>query len=153
DGIPDVCQPDVRVVPVVTLINPTLTSDARNTLPSSASAVPRGGTYYVEVWASDVGSNNTGLTGVYGDANDCSQTAPTALSNGNIFTVFPSGTIVAGGVDEFGGSALPSGGGVQPQWVRVGWLQMAASVESTACTIALAPSSSGIAAYNRGLVP
>ena len=49
-------------------------------LPDSLTAVAPGETYYVEVWASDVGDVNTGLTSVYVDL------------------AFPSGAANAGGI-------------------------------------------------------
>jgi len=114
--------------------------------------VSRGSRYFIELWASDVGGTNTGLTGVYADVNFCTQSTATALFNGGIFTAFPSGTIQSGKVDEFGGSALPSGGGIAPQWVRVGWIQLTAGNEAAACPITLTAASGGVGAFNRGLI-
>ena len=56
-------------------------------------------------------------------------------------------------MDEFGGSALPSGGGIEPEWVRVGWIAMSADVDVSACTISLLPSITGVAALGRGSIP
>jgi hypothetical protein len=151
DGIPDECQIDVRIVPIAVLIDPASTSEVRTTLPDSIPAVVRGGAYYIEVWASDLGTINTGLTNVYVDLSFCSQTSATALGHGTIFTTFPSGAIQVSGVDEFGGSALPSG--IEPNWVRIGWIHMSADVDIETCTISLLPSSSGVAALERGLIP
>ncbi|NLH17701.1 MAG: hypothetical protein GX455_14080 [Phycisphaerae bacterium] len=152
DKIPDECQVDVRVEPVVVLVDPAGTSEVRTQLPESIAAVVRGGRYFVEIWASDVGVVNTGLTGMYVDVGFCGQTQATQLNNGGIFTEFASGTIQSGKVDEFGGSALPSGGGIGPEWVRVGWLTISADVDIPTCKIELQPSSSGIAALTRGLI-
>lgn len=152
NGVPDSCEPDIRLIPVVSIVDPAGTSEARNTQPTSLSAVSRGSRYYIELWASDVGTTNTGLTGVYADVNFCAQTSALAMFNGSIFTVFPSGVIQSGKVDEFGGSALPSGGGIAPQWVRVGWIQMNAGNEVPACTISLTPATGGVAAFTRGLI-
>ncbi|MHC4098381.1 MAG: LamG domain-containing protein, partial [Planctomycetota bacterium] len=147
------CLIDVRVAPVAVLIDPVETSKIRTTLPDSMAGVVRGSTYYIEIWASDVGAINTGLTGVYVDVGFCSQTGASELNHGTIFVTFPNGTIQPGGVDEFGGSALPSGGGIEPEWVRVGWIQMNAQAETETCTISLLPSSTGIAALDRGAIP
>ena len=152
DGIPDECQLDVRIVPVVGLIDPGSTSEVRSDLPESLPAVVRGSTYYVEIWASDVGETNTGLTGVYVDLSHCQETSATSLHHGTIFTTFTDGAIVLDGVNEFGGSALPSGGGIEPQWVRVGWITMTADVEVQTCAVSILPSTSGVAALNRGLI-
>lgn len=152
DGIPDDCQTDIRVIAVPVTINPASTSDHRNSQPTGVSGVTRGSIYWVEIWASDVGTTNTGLTGVYVDLAFCDVTTPLAVSHGNIFTTFPSGTLLPHGVDEFGGSALPHGGGIQPEWVRVGWITMRADLQTEACSINLASSSTGVAAYQRGLI-
>ncbi|HKQ48848.1 MAG TPA: LamG domain-containing protein [Phycisphaerae bacterium] len=150
DGIPDSCQPDVHVAPVVTLINPSSTTETRTSLPTSASAIVRGGTYYVEIWASDVGTTNTGLTGVYVDLAFCSQSTANAVFHGNTYTVFSSGTISSGLVDEFGGSTVAGGIGNEPQWVRIGWIEMTSGSETASCTLTLQPSASGVAAFGRG---
>ncbi|MCK4372163.1 MAG: hypothetical protein KAW61_03405, partial [candidate division Zixibacteria bacterium] len=129
---------DVRIEPVVVLIDPAATSEVRTTLPDSMSAVVQGGIYYVEIWASDTGATNTGLTSVYVDVSFCEQASATELYHGTIFTAFQEGTIQPGGVDDFGGSALPSGGGIEPEWVRVGWIKMTGATVET-CTISLLP--------------
>ena len=148
------CLIDVRVAPVAVLTDPATTSEVRTILPNSIPGVVTGNTFYVEIWASDVGATNTGLTGVYVDVDFYNQTTALAVEHGTIFVTFPDGTIQPGGVDEFGGSALPSGGGIEPNWVRVGWIQMNANAEvQTTCTISLLPSSTGIAALNRGAIP
>jgi hypothetical protein len=147
------CQIDVCVAPVAVLTDPASTSEVRTMLPDSMAGVVRGSTYYIEIWASDVGATNTGLTGVYADVDFCNQTSASAVEHGTIFVTFPDGTIQPGGVDEFGGSALPSGGGIEPEWVRVGWIRMSAQTEIETCTILLLPSSTGIAALDRGMIP
>lgn len=152
NGVPDSCEPDIRLIPVISIINPTSTSEIRSVQPSSINAVSRGTRYYIEVWASDVGGTNTGLTGAYTDVNFCSQTTATAVFHGGIFNVFPAGTIQTSKVDEFGGSALPNGGGIAPQWVRVGWIEMNAGTESAGCNVSLTPGAGGVAAFNRGLI-
>jgi len=152
DGIPDECQSDARIEPVVTTVDPLGTSEVRGALPESVSAVIRGNTYYVEVWASDIGETNTGLTSVYVDLSFCSNTSGLRLDHGGLFTTFIDGTIQSGGVDEFGGSQLDSDVGTQPSWVRIGWVEMSADVETEACTISLLPSDTGVSAYVRGLV-
>ena len=144
-------KPDVHIVPVAVLIDPDSTSEVRTTLPDSIPAVVQGSIYYVEVWASDVGTINTGLTSVYVDVSFCEQASGSDVYHGTIFNTLPEGTIQPGGVDEFGGSALPSGGGIEPEWVRVGWIKMSGSTVET-CTISLLPSLLGVAALDRGLI-
>ncbi len=153
NGVPDSCEPDIRIVPVVTLVNPAATSEIRGAEPASAAAVTRGGFYYVEVWASDLGSTNTGISGLYVDMNFCTQSIAQEVQHGTIYTVFPGGTILTGKVDEFGGSALPGGAGVAPQWVRIGWVKMLAGLDVPTCSITLTQGAGGVAALGRGLIP
>ncbi|MEE8170225.1 MAG: hypothetical protein V3T70_06735, partial [Phycisphaerae bacterium] len=153
NNTPDDCEPDVRIAPVVTLIDPSTTSEVRSALPASLDAVARGSTFFLEIWASDVGEINTGLTSVYVDISFCTPAAAaTGLNHGTIFTTFPSGTILANGVDEFGGSNLSAGNGVEPDWVRVGWIVLQANAEAPNCPLTHSPSSSGVGAFNRGLI-
>lgn len=153
NSIPDSCEPDIRIVPVVTLVDPAVTTEIRSAEPVSQEAVTRGGYYYVEIWASDLGSTNTGLTGVYVDVNFCAQSVAEEVQHGSLFTLFPSGTIQTGKVDEFGGSALPGGQGVSPQWVRIGWIKMLATIDVSSCAISLTQGAGGVAALGRGLIP
>jgi hypothetical protein len=153
DGIPDECQFDIMIVPVAVLDNPSQTGEVRTELPESITEIPQqGSTYYLEIWASDIGDTNTGLTGVYVDIPFCAEVSATDIQHGGIFTTFTSGTPQPSGVDEFGGSALPSGGGIEPEWVRVGWIEMTVNVDASSCTMSLLPSSSGVAAFGRGTI-
>jgi hypothetical protein len=153
DGVPDECQIDARVVPVVTLIDPASTTEVRTTLPNSIEAVVRGGKYYLEVWASDTGAIKTGLTGVYVDISFCGQTSASNVEHGTVFTMFTAGDIQPGGVNEFGGSTFAAGVGAEPNWVRIGWIEMSAVIDAPTCSISLLPSTGGVAAYGQGLVP
>ena len=155
NGIPDECEIDIRIEPVISVLDPSLTSEIRSALPDSVTAVVRSSTYYIEIWASDVGETNTGLTNVYLDLSYGDDTTPISLNHGTIFTSSPSGSIIAPShlVDEFGGSAPSGGGGVDPNWVRIGWIEMTADVDTDHCSIELIPSSQGISALSRGLIP
>jgi len=154
NGIPDECQiDDVQIIPVLVLIDPNITSETRTAEPVSITSVVRSGKYYIEIWASDTGDENTGLTNVYVDISFCSQTSATSLAHGTIFTDSTSGTIQADGIDEFGGSADPGGDGVEPEWVRIGWVEMIADLDIATCSISLQESAGGIAALGRGTIP
>ena len=152
DGIPDDCQIDVRIEPVLVAIDPSLTSEERTVLPESITGVVRGSTYYIEIWASDIGDYNTGLTGVYTDVSFCSQTSATALDNGTIYNLFTEGTILSGMVQNFGGATFSGGIGIEPQWVRIGWIEMNANVDIENCTITLAVGATGVAGFDRALI-
>ena len=144
---------DVRIVPVAVLIDPASTTEVRTTLPASIEAVVRGGKYYLEIWASDIGATKTGLTGVYVDVSFCGQTSASGVEHGTVFTMFTDGDIQTAGVDEFGGSTFSSGVGAEPNWVRIGWIEMSAVIDAPACSISLLASTGGVAAYGEGLVP
>ena len=142
---------DVNVA-VVALLSPS-SSDTATTLPISVSSVPKGQDYYIEVWASDVGATNTGLTSVYTDITFTPSGAASvqSIDHGGIFTVFGSGSIISGGIDELGGSSLTAAG-IEPQWARAATIRMHADAAGTV-SFSLAASSSGIAALGRGLIP
>jgi hypothetical protein len=145
---------DVEVTPVVTLVDPaTTTGISIGAPPLSAATVTSQSAYWVEVWASDTGTENTGLTGVYVDVSFCDDTTATGVDHGATFVTLVSGAIQPTGVDEFGGSALPHGGGIEPEWIRVGWIQMNAGAVMLDCEIALSPSTTGVGTFGRGLVP
>ncbi len=127
-------------------------NDTTTVLPDSELDVPVGSMYYVELWASDVGDTNTGITSAYVDLG-WESTLATAVDVGHssIFNVFTSGTIAAGAVDELGGSTFAVAG-VQPEWARVALVELTADAEGQA-TYTLEPSETGVAAYDRGMIP
>jgi len=136
----------------VTLALPSA-SDTTNTLPSSVPSLSEGEDYYVEIWVSDVGTTNTGLTSVYVDLNfdPCGGISIQSVEHGGIFTVFESGTVLACGVDELGGSSLAALG-TEPESVRVAIVKIHAMASGPVCC-RLAASTTGIAAFGRGLIP
>ncbi|MBK9126991.1 MAG: hypothetical protein IPM13_04235 [Phycisphaerales bacterium] len=128
--------------------------DQSTTLPESLTCVPLYGTYFVEVWVSDVGSVNTGLTSAYLDLSwNVGPAIATNIVHRPPFTLFPSGTIAAGLVDELGGSdALLVGQGVQPVWARVAAVEFLAATPGTV-SYAAAPAATSVAAFGRGVIP
>ncbi|MCG8403716.1 MAG: M6 family metalloprotease domain-containing protein [Phycisphaerales bacterium] len=151
--IPDECEVDARIIPVATLINPALTTEVRPALPASLTSVAEGTRYYIEVWASDVGDLNTGLSGVYVDIDFCTTNVATAVFHGNTFDFLPLGTIESGGVDEFGAATFNPNAAIEPQWVRVGWIEMVSGAGVSPCTFSLQESSNGVGAVGRGAIP
>jgi hypothetical protein len=140
------------VVRLITLTSPS-PSDTTDTLPRSISSVSVGKDYYFEVWVTDIGSTNTGLTSVYVDLiMDSSDSALIqSIEQGGIFTVFASGAISSNGIDELGGSSL-TGAGKGPGWARVAVVKMRAGSGGIAsCRLAI--SRTGIAALGRGSIP
>jgi rhamnogalacturonyl hydrolase YesR len=122
-------------------------------LPSSTDSILVGQEYYVEVWASDVGSTNTGLTSVYVDLNytPCNAVSIQLIDHSGPFGQFESGTVTSCGIDELGGSALPAAG-MAPEWARVAVV----SVRADQCgmvTHSLFDSATGVAALGRLQIP
>jgi hypothetical protein len=148
------CAADVRIVPVVTTVDPTTTPDTSQVdPPPSAASASAHSTFWVEVWATDGDAVSSGITSLYVDVAYCTGVIAEQLGYEATFDTFTGGTIVAGGVDEFGGSSLPNGGGIEPEWVRVGWIQMRAGTDTPACAISLTPSVTGVGAFGWGVVP
>ena len=130
-------------------------TDTLTTLPDSLLSVGLGDTYFVEFWVSDVGDINTGLTSVYVDLT-LPATAGTleGIDHGEIFTVFTSGDAGEDGIiDGLGGSTLPGGVGIEPEWVRVVTIEVSADGSAPSATYSLAPSEMGVAGFGRGAIP
>jgi hypothetical protein len=154
------CEADLRILPVATLVDPATTPDTSSSaLPTSVPYVPAGEPHWLEIWATDVGTTNDGISAAYVNVSFCGETVAETVDPGSVFTTLTSGTIGAGSVDEFGGSAPPDGDpsndGIEPSWVRVGWIQMRADASMQACEIRVLPTGvdDRVAAFGRGLVP
>jgi len=152
NGIPDDCELDARVISVITLIDPATTTEVRTDFPDTLTGVVEGSRYFIEVWASDVGGVNTGLSGVYVDVSFCTTNVATSVFHGSTFDFLPLGTVQSGGVDEFGGATFQSNAAVEPEWVRVGWIEMNPGTGVSPCTVSLLPSQNGIGAVGRGIL-
>ena len=129
-------------------------SDTTTTLPASVDQITSGQTYYVEVWVSDVGDIDTGITSAYVDLGFPGDALSIVnISHGGIFTAVPDGSVSSSVIDELGGSTLSEGVGVEPQWARVAVVQMYANATPQFVAFTLSPSSTGIGAYGRGQIP
>ncbi|MHC4444789.1 MAG: hypothetical protein ACYTA5_19505, partial [Planctomycetota bacterium] len=150
-GTPDVSA-DIDLELVV--LSASSTSDIVTNLPTSINSISVGQTYYLEVWVSDVGDINTGLTSVYVDLNyPAGAASVTSISHGGIFTEFDSGSATSGIIDELGGSALPGGDGIEPEWARVAIVEMHVDAASPTLIFNLTSSDTGVAAKVRGEIP
>ncbi len=95
-----------------------------NVLPLDWTVNP---SYILEVWVSDIGTVNTGVTSAYFDVtwdNDAINDA-TGLTHTSLFNFFPEGTInnPISQVTNFGGSdGTFAGQGLEPMFARVGWI-------------------------------
>lgn len=85
--------------------------------------------FFVEIWISDVGELNTGVTSAYFDVawSDGVITDAVAITHGTLFGLFQEGAIDNSGdrIVNFGGSdATFSGQGREPTFARVGWIEL-----------------------------
>lgn len=158
NGIPDDCELDVHIGTVIRQTNPG--QDASAGLPASDPTIAPGSTFFVELWASDLGQQNTGLVGLFVDL---------AFTPGR-FEVLnidhrPPFTLLAGGmVNNAMGTVTGLGGndgtfsctGISPMWVRVAVLECRALPDFCAqglAVVSLAPSTNEVSACGRGAVP
>ncbi len=83
-------------------------------------------TFVVELWTSDLGAINTGVTGIYTDLSfDPSVFQASSLVHTSGFPELNEGTFDNGSgvITNFGGSNF-SPQGLEPSWVRVGYVEM-----------------------------
>jgi hypothetical protein len=103
--------------------------DAIDDLGTLTNLLPPGScpdTYYLEVWVTDRGAVNTGVTGIYLDVIfNPSVIEVLDLSYSASFPFFPEGVIdnVSGVVTNFGATDF-SAHGISPEWARVGALEL-----------------------------
>jgi len=137
----------------VRAVNAPTATETVNNLPTSIQAVSVGDTYHVELWASDVGAVNTGVTSAYVDlVFDAAKTNVVSINHGTIYSLFVTGTTGAGVIDELGGTTFNQVG-IEPEWGRVATIEVNASAASQA-TYSMLPSTTGVAAWGRaGLIP
>lgn len=117
----------------------TSCAGARTTsLPQSLSAVAPGETFFLELWATQVGPPLAGLTCVYTDAAwNASCVSPYGASPITHlscppdldFSYFTSGSTSPGLADEVGGCTLDPDVGVSPEWVLVAAVAMIAEAD------------------------
>jgi|GEM_PF-561223 len=125
--------------------------DTLRTLPPPILWVDEGQDYCVEVWAADVGMVHTGLTSVYVDLIwDRSGASVRSIDHGGVFTELTGGVVVAGRIDELGGSTLMPVDS-EPLWVRVAAVGVHAETSGPVAWTAV-PSAAGVAALGRGLI-
>jgi hypothetical protein len=137
----------------VVVLESSSPSDTTRILPTSVEKISAGRPYYLEVWASDTGYINTGLTSAYVDLSfPDGAVSIDNISHGDIFAMFASGSAVSGKIDELGGSTVDANG-IEPKWARVAVVQMHADTTPPIVTFTLSPSSTGVAAYGRGIIP
>ena len=114
---------DVALVPVLAPSSSSLPGAA---LPAPISAVPKGATYYVEVWVQDLGLPAVGINGGRIDLHYTTAYADATGVVNQDFDILASGSIddPAGLVDDLGGGTFTFGAGIAPNWVRLGYVEM-----------------------------
>ena len=108
--------------------------------------------FVLELWASDLGSVNTGIVGFYVDlAFDHTLVRADALVHSSLFNAFLEGEIDngVGQIIDFGGvDGTLNGQGVAPEWAKIGYVEMTAIGEGVA-TIVSSLGIGGIGVFGR----
>ncbi|MGB0714530.1 MAG: hypothetical protein ACPGXK_01545 [Phycisphaerae bacterium] len=122
NGIPDECEGEDVTLALVIREDP-YDSDTTNALPPSIQEIELGRTFFADVWATDGGALNTGLTQVHADLLfDANAMEVVSIEHRAPFDVVTSGNIdnTNGIIADLGGTAPDVGGiGVAPEWQRV----------------------------------
>ncbi len=117
---------DVAVqVVVLSAPSATETTDDPSVLPGQISSCTSA--FVIELWVSDLGAVNTGITGLYVDVlYDQAVLQVDNLVNGSLFPSFTEGTIdnAQGQVTNFGGSNFQTPQGISPTWAKLGHLEV-----------------------------
>lgn len=136
----------------VIVATPTGTEDVAE-LPPGLPAVAPAVTFHVEYWATDSGTTNTGIVSAYTDLDyPESCVAAEQVNNGDVFGSFPDGADDGSKIDELGGSQLSSGIGLEPQWVRIAYVDFSALGSCGRVEFRLTPAVSESSAFGRGLI-
>ncbi len=101
------------------------------TLPGQLSGCPS--TFVAELWVSDLGVLNTGITGFYVDVLfDNTIVQADAFVHGSLYPSLQEGAInnPDGRVVNFGGTNFTEPLGIEPDWVRLGYIQMSVVAEA-----------------------
>jgi len=107
--------------------------DERLESPLPDAAVAAGSSHVWEFWASDVGSINTGIVAAYVNVfYDTGWVDAGPLNWSPLFPLFREGLIDdgAGLVENFGAGGMDPYG-VEPNWVRLGWVDVVAGAPPT----------------------
>ncbi|MHC4113025.1 MAG: hypothetical protein ACYSUY_18270, partial [Planctomycetota bacterium] len=138
----------------MTVLDSPSSSDTNTVLPTSVKRLSAGQTYYLELWVSDSGYINTGLTSAYIDLSFPSDAVTVIdVSYSIAFKLFNEESVLSGKIDELGGSSLSGGDGIEPEWARVAVVEILADATLPFVTFTLSPSSLGVAAFGRGTIP
>ena len=129
----DAASPSIDVE-LIALSTASATDEAA-TLPTSASSVTEGDTFYVEVWVKNADGSANGITGGYLDFSfDTTLATAGSIDHGGLYTNLAMGSIdnTTGRVDDLGGNANP---GVvdkgDDEWVRLGYVTFVADAQGT----------------------
>jgi len=147
-------QPDADFKFRCVLVEAPSTMDRRMELPDGLLQLPAGGPMYVEFWATDSGTTNTGITCAFVDLEYPESCTPMPMvMHSSLFNLFPSGADNGSTVDEFGGCQLAGDVAVEPEWARIGYIQVTPEASCQAASFALRPASSVSSGFGRGGIP
>jgi hypothetical protein len=122
-----------RIVLELVAVAEPAAGDGRDSLPLSLDRVALDSTWYAELWM----QQTEGAGGISGGTVDVHASPPgraviTGLTHTETYRYLTSGSIIGGAqVDDFGGGTFRAGAGVQPAWVRLGWMELSASEVGT----------------------
>jgi len=128
---------EVELVVLITA-TPEAQAEGMTSLPASVSQVTVGQSYVVEIWMKDLltaavtdGPVTEGLAGAAVDLNfDKTRTEGIALNHDGVYeAILPVGEInnADGVVEGFGGGTFSTGFGIEPSYVRLGYVDFAAT--------------------------
>lgn len=162
NGTPDECDPCASPFDVEYAVSVTSEpgmNDVVADLPASVTTAFYGDAVYAELYARDIGCNNTGLVTVAADLDypeEC--VSAVRLSAGedycsDTFPQFCGGTDTGAIIEELTGSQLTCGVGVEPEWVRVAIVEFVIDGDCDAAAFSLLPADSESSKCFQGLVP
>lgn len=122
---------ELRLVQLVASSGVETTMDPDSLPGQICDADPLPSSFVVELWASDIGDLNTGITGLFVDLDfNPPDLQVTSLTNSATFSTLADGSFDngAGTVTNFGGTNF-SPQGIEPTWVKIGEVAFTASNE------------------------
>ncbi|MDA1055202.1 MAG: dockerin type I domain-containing protein [Planctomycetota bacterium] len=136
------------------VVVPQPTVAGTTTLPHSIDIVPVDSTYFVEVWVQDVSHVAAGITGGFVDLSYTTEFADALNVFHDEFTLLTDGVIddSAGLIDDLGGATLNTALGHDPEWARLGYVEVVASALGDVL-VELAPGKLPFARNGHGEVP
>jgi hypothetical protein len=141
---------ELRLVPLIAPSGLDATTDP-DALPGQLCSIsPLPSTFTLELWTSDIGVLNTGVTGFFADlAFDPNILQVNGVTNGASFPILSGGSFdnIAGTVTNFGG-LNQTAQGIEPQWAKLGHVQFTA-IGAAPTQITSAVGAGGVGVFGR----